>query len=103
MRRFWLGFVAVIVLVAGGLSYLASSQPDGLDSATRRGCEVSGEELRGTCIAQHADAHALAGSPLADYTIAGHEATVGVAGLIGVAVTLLLAAGLFRLIARRRE
>jgi cobalt/nickel transport protein len=105
-RLFWIGFAVVTVLIAGGLSYLASSSPDGLDSATLRGCQVvesaGGEQLRGDCIAQRADGHALAGSPLADYAIGGRNGTVGLAGVAGVAVTVLLAFGAFWLIARSR-
>jgi len=103
---FWIGFAAVTLLIAGGVSYFASSSPDGLDSATLKGCEVvetaAGEELQGDCIAQHADDHAMAGSPLADYAVQGNEATSGVAGIVGVIVTVLVAGGAFWLIARSR-
>jgi cobalt/nickel transport protein len=102
---FFLGFLAVALLVAGGLSYFASPDPDGLDTVTLDGCDVvqtdAGEQLEGTCIAQHADDHALAGGPLADYTVGGGEGTVGVAGVIGVLVTLAVAGGLFWLLRRR--
>ena len=57
--RFLLGFLLAALVIAGGLSYLASPDPDGLDSVTLHGCTVSetaaGEQLDGTCIAQHAD------------------------------------------------
>ena len=106
-RTFWIGFVIVILLIAGGVSYLASSHPDGLDSATLQGCEVvevdGAEELTGSCIAQHATAHTLEASPLADYAIGGDSALSGVAGVAGVAVTLLIAGGLFHVIARRKS
>jgi cobalt/nickel transport protein len=102
---FFLGFLVVALLVAGGLSYFASPDPDGLDSVTLSGCDVvetdAGEQLEGTCIAQHAGEHALAGSPLADYAVGGGEGTVGLAGVIGVLVTLVLAGGLFWLLRRR--
>ena len=39
-RWFWIAFAVVTLLIAGGVSYLASSSPDGLDSATLQGCEV---------------------------------------------------------------
>ena len=103
--RFFLGFLAVALLVAGGLSYLASPDPDGLDTVTLNGCDVvrtdAGEQLEGTCIAQHAGDHALSAGPLADYTVGGGEGTVGLAGVIGVLVTLGLAGGLFWLLRRR--
>jgi cobalt/nickel transport protein len=102
---FFLGFLAVALLVAGALSYLASADPDGLDTVTLSGCDVveteAGELLVGTCIAQHADDHALAGSPLADYAVGGGAGTVGLAGVIGVLVTLLVAGALFRLLRHR--
>jgi cobalt/nickel transport protein len=102
---FFLGFLAVALLVAGGLSYFASPDPDGLDTVTLHGCEVveteAGEQLEGTCIAQNADDHALADSPLADYAVGGGDGTVGLAGVIGVLVTLVVAGGLFWLLRRR--
>lgn len=106
-KTFWIGFLIITLLIAGGVSYLASSSPDGLDSATLQGCEVievdGAEALTGSCIAQHAGDHAMATSPLADYTIAGKDGTGGLAGVIGVIVTLAVAGGLFWLIARRRS
>lgn len=102
---FFVGFLVVALLVAGGLSYLASPDPDGLDTVTLSGCDVveteAGEQLEGTCIAQNAGDHTLAGSPLADYAVGGGEGTVGLAGVIGVLVTLLVAGGLFWLLRRR--
>ena len=92
------------MIIAGGLSYFASAEPDGLDSVTLEGCqavEVGGEEqLEGACIAQNAQDSATAGSPLADYSIVGGEGTVGPAGIIGVLVTLVVAGGLFWLLRR---
>ncbi|OFJ55233.1 PDGLE domain-containing protein [Mycolicibacterium grossiae] len=106
-RAFWVGCVAAILLIAGGVSYLASSSPDGLDATTLRGCEVvevdGVEQLRGSCIAQQAAPHALESAPLADYAIGGREGTGGVAGVIGAVVTLALAGGAFWLIARRKR
>jgi cobalt/nickel transport protein len=104
---FSVGFLLVALLVAGVLSYFASSDPDGLDTVTRSGCDVvetdAGEQFEGTCIAQHADDHALAGSPFADYTVGGVAGTVGPAGVIGVVVTLFVAGGLFWLLRRRSD
>lgn len=103
--RFYLGFLIVALIIAGGLSYFASSDPDGLDSVTLDGCqviEVDGQEqLDGTCIAQHAQDPVTAASPLADYSVAGGAGTVGLAGVIGVLVTLGLGGGLFWLLRGR--
>ena len=102
---FFLAFLAVTLLVAGGLSYLASPSPDGLDTVSLHGCEVTetadGERLDGDCIAQDAQDSATAGSPLAGYSIGGGDGTVGPAGMIGVLVTLAVAGGLFWLLRRR--
>ena len=102
---FYLGFLLVALAVAGGLSYFASSDPDGLDTVTLQGCQTTetanGEELSGECIARNATDHATAGSPLADYSILGSDGSVGAAGMVGVIVTLVVAGGLFWLLRRR--
>lgn len=109
MRRwsFWIAFAAATLLIAGVVSYFASSSPDGLDSATLQGCQVvetaDGEQLTGDCIARHAAEHPLATSPLADYAIGGQDGTGGIAGVIGVVVTVVIAGGAFWLIARSRR
>lgn len=102
--RFLLGFLLAALVIAGGLSYLASPDPDGLDSVALHGCTVSetagGEQLDGTCIAQNATGSHTAGSPLADYAVGGREGTTGLAGIAGVLVTALVAGLLFRLLGR---
>ncbi|ADU00014.1 PDGLE domain-containing protein [Mycolicibacterium gilvum] len=103
---FWAAFAVATMLIAGVVSSFASSSPDGLDSATLRGCEIvetgAGEELRGECIAQHAQEHPLTSSPLADYAVEGRDGTGGAAGVVGVLVTVLVAGGVFWAIARSR-
>lgn len=100
-------FAAVAVLVAGALSYLASSQPDGLDATTQRGCtvvEVDGaEELHGECIAQSAKEHRLANSPLADYAIDGNDELSGIAGILGVAAAFAALFALLRTVRAGRK
>lgn len=103
--RLWFGALVAILLIGGGMSYLASASPDGLDAATQRGCQLTvrdgAPELTGHCIAQSVREHPMAASPLADYTVSGAPNSVGAAGVIGVLVTLGVAGGLFGLIARR--
>jgi cobalt/nickel transport protein len=103
--RFLLGFLLAALVVAGGLSSLASPDPDGLDSVTLHGCTVhatgAGEQLDGTCIAQNATESRTAAGPLAGYAVAGRDGTTGLAGVVGVLVTALLAGLLFRVLRRR--
>jgi cobalt/nickel transport protein len=105
LRLFFIGFAVVALVIAGALSYFADSDPDGLDTATLEGCEVvetdGGEELVGDCIAKSAGEHHLADSPLADYAVGGDDRFTGVAGVIGVLATLVVAGGLFWLLRRR--
>ncbi|MFI6506500.1 energy-coupling factor ABC transporter permease [Streptosporangium sp. NPDC050855] len=81
--------VAVAALLAGVVSFYASSSPDGLE----RVAQDKG------FIGQAAD-HALGEQPLADYGDAG-GLPVGVAGLIGVGATLVTGGGLFLAVRRR--
>jgi cobalt/nickel transport protein len=107
-RRTWLffaGFALVALVVAGVLSYFADSNPDGLDSATLKGCEIvqtpQGEELTGSCIARNARDHDLADGPLADYAVDGDDRFTGVAGVVGVLATLVVSGSLFWLLRTR--
>ncbi|MFC5999531.1 energy-coupling factor ABC transporter permease [Quadrisphaera sp. GCM10027208] len=85
--------LAVSLLVGGGLSLLASGNPDGL--------EYVGERL-GFAGAAHDSA--VAGSPLADYGVSGLGSLGAVlAGVLGVLITLAVAAGVGRLVAARRR
>lgn len=104
---FWFFFAAATLLIAGAVSSFASSSPDGLDSTALRGCEVvntaAGDQLTGECIAQQSVEHQLVDSPLAGYALGGRESTGGLAGVIGVLVTVVVAGGCFWLIARPRS
>lgn len=92
-RRFYLIFLAVALLIAGFLSYYASSHPDGLEYVAHA-----------TGFAKTAGDHATAGSPFADYGVSGVKnarLSGGLAGVIGVGVTLLVAGGLAFVLRRR--
>jgi cobalt/nickel transport protein len=89
----WLAGLLLTLVIAGFVSYHASSSPDGLEWA-------AGE----TGFADTARDSATADSPLADYAVSGVDdgrLSGGLAGVVGVAVTLVLAGGL-TLVLRRR-
>ncbi|MEU4806062.1 PDGLE domain-containing protein [Actinosynnema sp. NPDC023587] len=90
MKRFFLWFAVVSLVLAGAVSYFADSDPDGLDHVTER-----------HGIAEHARDHPLADGPLADYTVGGDDRLTGPAGVIGVVLTLLVAGGLFWLLRKK--
>lgn len=92
MRRFFLGFALASLLLAGVVSYFASSDPDGLDHVTQ-----------GKGIAQHAEEHPLGGWLFADYAVGGDDRFTGVAGVLGVVVTLVLSGGLFWVLRKRSD
>lgn len=88
------GLLLALVL-AGGVSYYASASPDGLEKVA---------EDKG--FADRARDHDLADSPVADYSVRGVEDTRlsgGLAGVIGVVVTLAVGGGLFAVVGRRRR
>lgn len=89
---FVLGLVVSLVL-AGVLSFYASAHPDGLEFVAER-----------TGFLHTAEDSATAGSPFADYGTSGlgERLGTGVAGVLGVLVTLLLAGGLALAVRRRR-
>jgi cobalt/nickel transport system permease protein len=91
-RRPLAGLLATTLVIAGAVSLLASGHPDGL--------EFVGERLGFVDAARDS---AVAGSPFADYGVAGVGPLAGtaVAGLLGVAVTVAAALGVARLVARR--
>jgi hypothetical protein len=92
-RAFLLVGVLVALVIAGVGSYYASSSPDGLEwSAEEEGFGHTAEDS------------ATADSPLADYAVDGVDdgrLSGGLAGVIGVAVTLVLAGGLTLALRRR--
>ena len=85
--------VSLTLLVAGGLSLIASSSPDGLESvAASLGFEEAAADS------------AVAAWPLADYGVAGVEGlwATSIAGFIGVAIVAALAYLALVPLARRR-
>jgi hypothetical protein len=91
--RFLIAGLAVAFVLAGVVSFYASSSPDGLEKV------AADEGFAGT-----AEDHALADGPLADYAVEGVDdsrASVGLAGVIGVGVTLMLGTGVLWLLRRR--
>lgn len=94
MRRSlgWLIVAGLLVslLAAGVASYYASSSPDGLERvAADQGFD------------EHAQDNANAELPTADYGIAGiddERLSVGLAGVLGVAVMAAVGFGLFRVL-----
>lgn len=91
-RTFYLLVLVVAVVIAGGLSLLASSAPDGLEWTAQT-----------TGFGQAAQESAVSGTPLADYAVAGRSEPWlrALAGLVGVAITAAFAFGLFALVNRR--
>jgi hypothetical protein len=94
-RRFWIVGLLVALLIAGVASWYASGAPDGLEWAAER-----------AGFGHTAEDSAVAGSPLADYSVDGVQdsrLSGGLAGVVGVLVTLVMAGGLALLLRRRRS
>jgi cobalt/nickel transport protein len=104
---FLLAGLFVALLLAGVASNFASGSPDGLDATSTRGCTLNaaGEITGGTCMAQSAKDHEVAGSPFADYSVAGFGnpyLSTGLSGVLGVLVTFAVAGGIFWVARSRR-
>ena len=94
-RNLLIAAFVVSLLLAGVVSYYASSSPDGLE-------KVSADHG----ISQQAKDHDLDDSPLADYGVNGVDdarLSGGLAGVIGVGITFVLASGLVLLVRRRKD
>lgn len=92
-RSFVLAGLVVTLLVAGGLSYYASSHPDALERVAQQ-----------AGFAETAERSAAEESPLAGYGVRGVEdarLSGGLAGVVGAVVVLLLAGGLGYAVRRR--
>ncbi|MGW3105966.1 energy-coupling factor ABC transporter permease [Streptomyces sp. NPDC001100] len=94
-RRVWITGLAASLLLAGVVSFYASSNPDGLEKvAADQGIDRAAKE------------HASADSPLADYGVRDVEdarLSGGLAGVIGVGVTVVAGTGVFWAVRRRRS
>ncbi|MGY1498431.1 energy-coupling factor ABC transporter permease [Streptomyces sp. QTS52] len=93
-RNVWLTSLAASLVLAGGVSFYASASPDGLEKvAADKGIDAK------------AEGHAVADSPLADYSVEGitdGRLSGGLAGVIGVGATIVAGTGVFWAVRRRR-
>jgi len=92
-KKFLAAGFLVSLFLAGVVSFYASSDPDGLE-------KVAGD----IGFIETAKDHTYAGGALADYGVKGIEnerASVGVAGVIGVIGTAVVAGVMFTFIARK--
>jgi cobalt/nickel transport protein len=93
LKKFYALFFLAALSLAGGISYYASSSPDGLE-------KVAEDEG----FLESAEDSAVSNSPLADYGLAGldnERLSVGIAGVVGVLATAVIALALFALIKKR--
>lgn len=92
-RAFFVAFASAALLLAGVVSYFASSSPDGLERvATDKGIAASERD------------HATAGGPLADYGLRGVDndwLSGGLAGVAGVGVVLVMTTGVSFVVRRK--
>ena len=95
-RNIWFLVFGLIVCfgVAGFVSFYASSDPDGLEFVAEQEGFI-----------ETAQDSAVAGSALADYAVVGvadERLSVGIAGIIGVIITAVVAFGLFWWLGKRK-
>ncbi|MET9733144.1 energy-coupling factor ABC transporter permease [Streptomyces sp. NPDC006458] len=94
-RKVWLTGLAASLVLAGVVSFYASASPDGLEKvAADHGIDKKAED------------HANADSPLADYGVKDVDdarLSGGLAGVIGVGVTVVAGSGVFWAVRRRRS
>lgn len=91
----WITGLVTALVLAGFVSFYASSSPDGLEKvAADKGIDRNATE------------HASADSPLADYSVkdvSDARLSGGLAGVIGVGATVLVGTGIFWTVRRRRS
>ncbi|WP_327403421.1 energy-coupling factor ABC transporter permease [Streptomyces sp. NBC_01288] len=94
-RKLWITGLLASLLLAGFVSFYASSNPDGLE-------KVAADQG----IDQKAKEHTSADSPLADYGVRDVDdarLSGGLAGVIGVGVTVVAGTGVFWAVRKRRS
>ncbi|MGW5633353.1 energy-coupling factor ABC transporter permease [Streptomyces sp. NPDC003832] len=93
-RGLWIGGLLTSLVLAGFVSFYASADPDGLEKvATDHGIDEKAED------------HAYADSPLADYGVKDVDdarLSGGLAGVIGVGLTVVAGTAVFWSVRRRR-
>ncbi|MFG3101644.1 energy-coupling factor ABC transporter permease [Streptomyces sp. NPDC048182] len=93
-RKVWITGLVTSLVLAGFVSFYASANPDGLEKvATDKGIDKKAKE------------HASSDSPLADYgvsDITNARLSGGLAGVIGVGVTIVAGSAVFWGVRRRR-
>lgn len=93
-RKVWIAGLVTSLVLAGFVSFYASANPDGLEKVAHdKGIDKKAEE------------HATSDSPLADYgvkDITDSRLSGGLAGVIGVGVTVVAGTGVFWALRRRR-
>ncbi|MEU2226119.1 energy-coupling factor ABC transporter permease [Streptomyces sp. NPDC018347] len=94
-RTLWVTGLVTSLVLAGFVSFYASANPDGLEKVAHdKGIDAKAEK------------HASAGSPLADYgvkDISDARLSGGLAGVIGVGVTVVAGSAVFWTLRRRRH
>ncbi|MFE7187174.1 energy-coupling factor ABC transporter permease [Streptomyces erythrochromogenes] len=94
-KKVWATGLVTALVLAGFVSFYASANPDGLEKvAADKGIDEKVEE------------HAAAGSPLADYGVKDVDdarLSGGLAGVIGVGVTVVAGTGVFWAVRRRKS
>ncbi|MFG3022191.1 energy-coupling factor ABC transporter permease [Streptomyces sp. NPDC048254] len=93
-RALWITGLATSLVLAGFVSFYASADPDGLEKVAHdKGIDAKAQE------------HAAADSPLADYgveDVSDARLSGGLAGVIGVGVTVVAGSTVFWAVRRRR-
>ncbi|MGW7437954.1 energy-coupling factor ABC transporter permease [Streptomyces sp. NPDC054849] len=94
-RKVWATGLVTALVLAGFVSFYASASPDGLEKvAADEGFDGKAED------------HAAADSPLADYSVKDVDdarLSGGLAGVVGVGVTVVAGTGIFWAVRRRRS